>query len=183
MAGTTWQSRSQRRKGSYADDQEKSEQPGVWVSGFYGSGKSHLLKVLQYLWTDYEFPDGARARGLAKLPQNITDLFVELSTEAKRKGGLHAAAGTLGAGAEGSVRLELLSLIFRSKGLPSNDARASFLLWLKGKGMEEAVRSRVESAGGDFEKELTNLYVSDAIAQAILAERPDFAGKPSDVNL
>ena len=121
--------------------------------------------------------------GLAKLPQNITDLFVELSTQAKRKGGLHAAAGTLGAGAKGSVRLELLSLIFRSKGLPSNYARASFLLWLKGKGMEEAVRSRVESAGGDFEKELTNLYVSDAIASAILAERPDFAEKPSDVSL
>ena len=161
---------------------EKSEQPGVWVSGFYGSGKSHLVKMLQYLWADYEFPDGARTRGLAKLPQNITDLFVELSTQAKRKGGLHAAAGTLGAGAGGSVRLELLSLIFRSKGLPSNYARASFLLWLRDKGLEEAVRSRVVAAGADFEKELANLYVSDAIAKAVFAEQPGLADKPSEVN-
>ena len=47
---------------------DKSEQPGVWVSGFFGSGKSHIVKMLQHLWTDYEFADGARARGLAKHP-------------------------------------------------------------------------------------------------------------------
>jgi hypothetical protein len=168
---------------NYLSNLDKAEQPGVWVSGFYGSGKSHLVKMLQYLWTDYEFPDGARARGLAKLPQGIKDLFVELSTQAKRKGGLHAAAGTLGAGAGDSVRLELLSLIFRSMGLPPQYTRASFLLWLRGEGLEEAIRKHVAVSGGDFEKELTNLYVSDAIARAILAERPDFAGKPAEVKL
>ena len=41
----------------------KTEQPGVWVSGFYGSGKSHLAKMLRTLWTDYQFADGAAARG------------------------------------------------------------------------------------------------------------------------
>ena len=162
---------------------DKSEQPGVWVSGFFGSGKSHLVKMLQHLWTDYEFADGARARGLAKLPADIKDALVELSTQAKRKGGLHAAAGTLGAGAGESVRLELLSLIFRSKGLPSQYSRASFLLWLREEELEEAIRSRVVAAGGDFDKELTNLYVSDLIARAILAERPDFASKPAEVRL
>jgi len=168
---------------NYLSYLDKSEQPGVWVSGFFGSGKSHLVKMLQHLWTDFEFEDGARARGLAKLPQDIKDALVELSTQAKRKGGLHAAAGTLGAGAGESVRMELLSLIFRSKGLPSQYSRASFLLWLREEELEEAVRSRVVAAGGDFEKELTNLYVSDLIARAILAERPDFASKPAEVRL
>src|SRR3954453_22381392 len=135
---------------------DKSEQPGVWVSGFFGSGKSHLVKMLQHLWTDYEFADGARARGLAKLPADIKDALVELSTQAKRKGGLHAAAGTLGAGAGESVRMELLSLIFRSKGLPSQYSRASFLLWLREEELEEAIRSRVVAAGGGFQGDVRN---------------------------
>lgn len=168
---------------AYLGHLDKSEQPGVWVSGFFGSGKSHLVKVLQHLWTDFEFPDKARARGLPKLPTNIQDLLKEVSTNAKRLGGLHAAAGTLGAGAGDSVRLELLGIIFKSVGLPEQIARASFVLWLRDEGIEDEVRQHVKKAGGDFEKELVNLYVSDLIAKAILAVRPDFASKPADVKL
>ena len=39
------------------------------------------------------------------------------------------------------------------------------------------------TAKRDFDMELANLYVSDAMAKAILAARPDFAGKPADVKL
>jgi len=49
-----------------------TSQPASWVSGFFGSGKSHLLKMLCHLWTDTEFPDGARARSLVRdLPDGL----------------------------------------------------------------------------------------------------------------
>ena len=90
------------------------EQPAAWVSGFFGSGKSHLMRVLEYLWRDYELPSGASARELAQLPLDIASHLVELSNAAKRAGGLWSAAGTLGAGASGSVRLAFLGVIFDS---------------------------------------------------------------------
>src|SRR6185312_7650126 len=49
---------------SYLENIGKPTQPAVWVSGFYGSGKSHLVKMLRYLWTDIQFTDGSTARSL-----------------------------------------------------------------------------------------------------------------------
>ena len=74
-----------------------TSQPAAWVSGFYGCGKSHLLKMLHHLWVDTEFPeDGARARSLVPdLPADVAAALKELDTQGRRLGGLHAASGTL----------------------------------------------------------------------------------------
>ncbi|MEB3189713.1 MAG: BREX system P-loop protein BrxC [Snowella sp.] len=157
----------------YLKNIDQAEQPAVWVSGFYGSGKSHLVKMLRALWVDLDFEDGATARGIASLPQTIKDSFKELSTRAKRYGGLHAASGTLGAGASGSVRLALLRIIFKSLGLPEQYPQAKFVLWLKRENLYEQARNQVEALGMNWEEELDNLYVAEGLHDVLAQIKPN----------
>ncbi len=151
---------------------DKSQQPAVWVSGFYGSGKSHLVKMLRALWQDETFDDGATSRGIANLPDNVRDLLKELSTAGRRHGGLHAASGTLGAAASGSVRLALLRIIFRSVGLPDQYPIARFIMWLRHEEIYDTVRGHVESNGFDWEEELANFYVAEGLHEALVQAKP-----------
>lgn len=157
-----------------------TEQPGVWISGFYGSGKSHLAKMLRTLWTDYQFTDGATARSLAKLPTGVFEHLKELSTQGKRHGALHAAAGKLGAGAGDKVRLALLGIVFKSKGLPEQYNQAQLVLWMKREGILPAVEAELKSAGRSLAQELPHMYVSSHLAKALLKARPDLAHTEAD---
>lgn len=157
---------------TYLNNVGKLQQPATWVSGFYGSGKSHLVRVLQYLWTDFRFPDGSTAQDLANLPATVTDQLAELKTLAMRSGGAWAAAGTLGAGASDRVRLAFLSIVLRGAGLPGNVAPARFVLWLEREGIFGQVRAHVEAAGREWATELANMYVSPVLAEGLLTAMP-----------
>jgi hypothetical protein len=161
---------------SYLGSVDSATQPAAWVSGFYGSGKSHLLKMFRHLWVDTCFEsDGATARGLARLPQDVRDLLKELDTFGRRCGGLHAASGTLPSGGGESVRLAVLGIILRSAGLPESLPQAQFCLWLQKNGILDRVKDAVTTAGRDFREELHDLYVSPLLAKALLEADPTFA--------
>lgn len=157
-----------------------TSQPAAWVSGFFGSGKSHLLKMLCHLWVDTEFPDGSRARSLPRdLPDALVANLKELDTLGRRYGGLHSASGTLPSGANESVRLTVLGMIFRSKGLPEKFAQAKFCLYLKNNGFYDKVKAAVEAKGKDFFRELNDLYVSPILHDVLVEVDSGFGDRKS----
>ena len=164
---------------TYLNNIKQAQQPAVWVSGFFGSGKSHLVKMLRALWEDTEFEDGATARGIANLPQDIRDYLKELSIQARRHGGLHAASGTLGAAASGSVRLALLRIIFKSAGLPEQYPVARFVMWLRQEGIYNQVRTLIERNGFDWVEELDNFYVAEGLHEALIEAKPNLFSSPA----
>lgn len=172
----------QRILRSYLDNLGRTSQKGGWVSGFYGSGKSHLLKMLCHLWQDTMFPDGVTARNLVPyIPDEIAALLRELDIAGRRNGGLLAAAGAMPSGSNDNVRLTILGVILRAVGLPSSYPQARFCLWLREHGWLDAVKSHVEAASKKFDREINDLYVSPVIAPALLKCASDFASSDAEV--
>jgi hypothetical protein len=162
---------------SYIGNVSSTSQPAAWVSGFFGSGKTHLEKMLRHLWVNTQFiATGETARGLAHLPTEVKEHLKELDTLGVRFGGLHAAAGALPAGGGLNVRLAVLGILFQSKGLPESLPQAQFCLWLKKSGLFNKVKKNIEATGKDFLRELNDLYVSPVIARALLEADSSFAG-------
>jgi hypothetical protein len=162
---------------SFLTQLDRPRQNAAWVSGFFGSGKSHLLKMLGHLWKDTTFEDGATARSLVRqLPDEVLAGLRELDTKAARTGKpTLAASGTLPSGSGDHVRLTVLSIVLRACGLPELYSQAQFCFWLREQGFLDRVQASVEAAGKDWAKELNNLYVSGPIATAVLACDTHFA--------
>ena len=157
----------------------QAEQPAVWVSGFYGSGKSHLMRVLEYLWRDYRLPSGVSARTLTTLPSEIEAHLKELSAAGKRAGGpvvgrrnarfrrlrLRAACVP-----RRNVRCRRPSAAVRPRPTRAMDAPRGHL--------RPGARLAVEATGKSLSHVLRNLYVSPVLAQALIDAGASFGDTP-----
>ncbi|MBU1810879.1 MAG: BREX system P-loop protein BrxC [Candidatus Omnitrophica bacterium] len=69
-----------------ASRSDASEKVGVWVSGFFGSGKSHFIKALYYLFSNTEAEkEGVHKKAIQFFEEKITDAM--LSGTVKRIAG------------------------------------------------------------------------------------------------
>ncbi len=169
---------------AYLGNIDKSRQVASWVSGFYGSGKSHLLKMLGHLWVNTPTGEGDARTLVSGLPDSVQASLRELDILAERnKVSRFSAMGTLPAGNSDMVFATILSVVLRAKKLPEQIHLANFVLWLREQGYEETVREAVASKGKEWNAELNNLYVSPIFPEVLLKLDPSLGKTVQDVRL
>ena len=152
---------------------DKPKQSAVWVSGFYGSGKSHFVKILSSLWENKPFEDGASPRGLARISDSVSQLLWELDALGIRANRSPLAVSGVPASSErGNIQMAVLQIVFASVGLPTQYAAACFALWLRKESLWGTVQQKVEKSGGNWKRELEEFRVSEVLHQALAGARP-----------
>jgi hypothetical protein len=152
----------------------RGDVPAVWISGFYGSGKSLLATMLGALWINLEFDDGATAEGLIQsMPTEVRAALRELRANAARLGGLLVGGTTLGRGVHDPVKA-VLNVILHATGLPSSsDIRPALAtLWLADEGILSDVRGML---GGEFARACQRFLLDSSFAAAALKAKPSLA--------
>ena len=165
---------------TYLRNFDEAKQPAVWVSGFFGSGKSHLVKMLSYFWEDFEFNNGETAQKIKHLPPEVNYLFVELSRKQEIHGSM-VVRGLLKDFPSKDLRYSFIQLLLDNVGLPTHLHQFRFYYWCKSEGILEGLIQKLEKIGKNFYRELQDLYVSTRISKSILELLPDYAEDEAQV--
>jgi hypothetical protein len=157
----------------------ETDKVGVWVSGFFGSGKSHFAKLAGHLLADTEVGGGERARELfgrllhpgRPADERLRELFQQARTY---RLACHLAAFDImaqhSAIAERNVGLTFLRAFYESLGLSKVIAFAERELELQAAGKHQAFVALFEQKSGVSWDEEKDLASSSALVAECLAE-------------
>jgi len=152
---------------------------GVWISGFFGSGKSYFAKILGYLLTNHTLPKGITARELfnERLSNCSNPEFIKGNIRA-----LNSIASTVvmfEMTADSSLNMETIQQSIFKKfletcGYSSFPNVAIMEYELNTFGHLEEVRNYIEQTGNDYSKVAQNVGEFRRHAVKAMTERLDY---------
>jgi hypothetical protein len=138
--------------------------PYFFISGIYGSGKTHLSKMLRAFWDDPIFPDRKSARTIPILSKEVKKKLDCLSKAGYKIGGLRSvSASLLDDKDEASAYLKLARLIINAPKTPLSCHAVQFAIWLKTEGYLEKTQELITKTGLIWTEEFQNLHDSPII--------------------
>lgn len=157
----------------------ETDRVGIWVSGFFGSGKSHFAKLAGHLLADTPVGNGDTARGLftqhlqpgRQADARLAELFQEARTSVVRAHLVPFDITARGSeAAERNVGLTFLRAFYDSLGLSSVVAIAERELDLQAAGKYQQFKDLFEQQSGHSWDEEKHLTLSSALISECLAE-------------
>ena len=165
----------------YAESRTVStDRIGVWISGFFGSGKSHFAKVLSYLLTDPAV-GGRPARGLFLERLEASPRRVEIEGLLHRVRLLDSRVIMFNIKTEEDQQAQgesISRIMYRrylaSRGLSTDPVVASLELSLIDRGLYHAFQAEVERRVGQpwAEEREDFLFIRSTVAEALQAVAP-----------